>query len=102
MFSVAVANPVAGEVVFALMALAVDVVAAVRVVRLDNSRLGHGRWSKAGWLAVVYAVSWHVGLFALPVGGVLAICRTRPRPEPPGPPGQIPFAEGHGWPEEQS
>ena len=46
----------------------VIVVAVVRMVRVDRARLGHGRWSKAGWILAAGLIVWNVGPIAVPLG----------------------------------
>jgi hypothetical protein len=92
----AVASPLAGEVVITLAVLFVDLVAVVRVVRLPRDRFRHGGWSKAGWVVLALGFTWTLGTLPVPVGALLALRRTRRSKPGAGRtgPANIPFAEG--------
>jgi hypothetical protein len=83
---------------FGVAALTVDVAAARRLWRAGVERFRFGRWSKAGWLVATFGITWHLGVLDLPVGALLAFSRTWTQRAAPDP-GQVPFAEGDGWPE---
>jgi hypothetical protein len=94
----AAASPLAGAVVIALAALAVDIVAVVRVARSPRSSYRFGWWSKAAWILVALSFTWSLGNLPVPVGGIVVLARTRRRPPSPDSPGGIPAADGEWTP----
>ena len=75
---------------------AVIAVAVVRMVRVDRTQLGHGRWSKAAWILAAGLIVWNVGPVAVPLGALEALARTR-RARHRGAAGPVDVAIGGTW-----
>ena len=75
----------------------IEIIAAIRAVRVPADRWNHGRWSKTAAVLAALFVGFHLGLVFLPLGAAAVWAHTtklarQPSPHPTPPP--LPLADG--------
>ena len=79
----------------------IDMIAAIRAIRIPADRWNHGRWSKTVAVLTALFVGFHLGLIFVPLGAAAVWAHTtklarQPNPQPSPP--TLPLADGEPEP----
>ena len=79
----------------------IDIIAAIRAVRIPADQWNHGRWSKTAAVLAALFVGFHIGLVFLPLGAAAVWAQTTKlarKPDPRPVPSPLPLADGEAEP----